>query len=507
MMEKRKMLWGMILLLVLSVLTALPAYSAKENELSFALTTDPKSLDPRSIGGDYNFTILAYITERLCEYDMTQGKFIPVLATSWTKPDKLTWRFQLRQGVSFHNGEPFDAKAVKFTIDSIQDPAKAWTNASWVGDISEVKIVDDFTVDLITKKPSRSMLANLGYLFILPPKAADELGDRFGVQPIGTGKFILEKYYPNDRIVMKRNDNYWGQKPKMEKLTAKILPESATRMAALETGEVSLIPNLSPDAIPRMKANPKLSVVVGDPARIMHIAFILGEKPFDNLKVREAFNYAVDRQAIVDTVMMGLAKVADAHLYHPSSPGFNPNLKAYNYDPPQAKKLLAEAGYPDGITVTFGCPNGRYLRDRMVCEAIVGQMAEAGITVNLEALEWGTFWSRAVTNHEFDMFFLGWISPASPYTQLTWWFRTDPKSSKSNYSNPQVDELLIQAQNVLTDEEENQAYSQIQELLWNDLPWISLYFSPKIYGIDTSLKGVGLSEVVPLIDFTNAVFE
>lgn len=506
-MEKRKMLWGMILLLVLSVLTALPAYSAKENELSFALTTDPKSLDPRSIGGDYNFTILAYITERLCEYDMTQGKFIPVLATSWTKPDKLTWRFQLRQGVSFHNGEPFDAKAVKFTIDSIQDPAKAWTNASWVGDISEVKIVDDFTVDLITKKPSRSMLANLGYLFILPPKAADELGDRFGVQPIGTGKFILEKYYPNDRIVMKRNDNYWGQKPKMEKLTAKILPESATRMAALETGEVSLIPNLSPDAIPRMKANPKLSVVVGDPARIMHIAFILGEKPFDNLKVREAFNYAVDRQAIVDTVMMGLAKVADAHLYHPSSPGFNPNLKAYNYDPPQAKKLLAEAGYPDGITVTFGCPNGRYLRDRMVCEAIVGQMAEAGITVNLEALEWGTFWSRAVTNHEFDMFFLGWISPASPYTQLTWWFRTDPKSSKSNYSNPQVDELLIQAQNVLTDEEENQAYSQIQELLWNDLPWISLYFSPKIYGIDTSLKGVGLSEVVPLIDFTNAVFE
>ena len=506
-MEKRKTFWGMILILVLAVMTTLPAYSAKENELSFALTTDPKSLDPRSIGGDYNFTILAYITERLCEYDMTQGKFIPVLATSWTKPDKLTWRFKLRQGVSFHNGEPFDAKAVKFTIDSIQDPAKAWANASWVGDISEVKIVDDYTVDLITEKPSRSMLANLGYLFILPPKAAEELGDRFGVQPIGTGKFVLEKYYPNDRIVMKRNDNYWGKKPKLEKLTAKILPESATRMAALETGEVSLIPNLSPDAIPRMKANPKLSVVVGDPARIMHIAFILGKKPFDNLKVREAFNYAVDRQAIVDTVMMGLAKVADAHLYHPSSPGFNPNLKAYNYDPQKAKKLLAEAGYPDGITVTFGCPNGRYLRDQMVCEAIVGQMAEAGITVNLEALEWGTFWSRAVTNHEFDMFFLGWISPASPYTQLTWWFRTDPKSSKSNYSNPQVDELLIQAQNVLTDEEENQAYSKIQELLWNDLPWISLYFSPKIYGIDASLKGVGLSEVVPLIDFTDAVFE
>jgi peptide/nickel transport system substrate-binding protein len=507
MMRKMKRFWHMVLFMVLALMMALPAYSAKENELSFALTTDPKSLDPRSIGGDYNFTILAYITERLCEYDMTQGKFVPVLATSWTRPDKLTWRFKLRQGVSFHNGEPFNAEAVKFTIDSIKDPAKAWSNASWVGDISAVKIVDDYTVDLITENPSRSMLANLGYLFILPPKATTELGDRFGVHPIGTGKFVLEKYYPNERIVMKRNDNYWGQKPKLEKVTAKILPESATRLAALETGEVALIPNLSPDSIARMKANPKLSVVVGDPARIMHIAFILGRKPFDNHKVREAFNYAVDRQAIVDTVMMGLAKVADAQLYHASSPGFNPNLKAYNYDPQKAKKLLAEAGYPDGITVTFGSPNGRYLRDRMVCEAIVGQMAEAGITVKLEALEWGTFWSRAVTNHEFDMFFLGWISPASPYTQLTWWFRTNPKSSKSNYSNPQVDKLLIEAQNVLTDEEENQVYSKIQELLWNDLPWISLYFSPKIYGIDASLEGVVLSEVVPLMNFTDAVFK
>jgi peptide/nickel transport system substrate-binding protein len=506
-MRKKKLVWHVLLLMVLILMTALPAYSANKNELSFALTTDPKSIDPRSLGGDYNFTILAYISERLCEYNMSKGQFDPVLATSWTRPDKLTWRFKLRQGVTFHNGEPFNAGAVKFTIDSMKDPAKAWSNASWLGDIVEVKIVDDYTIDLITENPSRSMLANLGYLFIMPPKATKELGDRFGVQPIGTGKFVLEKYYPNERIVLKRNDNYWGQKPKLEKLTAKILPEDATRLAALETGEVSLIPNLSPDAIDRMKANPKLSVVVGDPARIMHIAFILGRKPFDNHKVREAFNYAVDRQAIVDTVMMGLAKVANAHLYHTSSPGFNPNLKAYNYDPQKAKKLLAEAGYPNGITVSFGTPNGRYLRDRMVCEAIVGQMAKAGITVKMESMEWGTFWDRSITNHEFDMFFLGWLSPESPYVQLTWWFRTDPKSSKSNYSNPQVDKLIVDSQNTLTDQEGNQIYSQIQELIWNDLPWISLYFSPKVYGISASLEGVVLNEVLPLMDFTNAAFK
>ena len=118
-MRKKKLVWHVPLLMVLILMTALPAYSANKNELSFALTTDPKSLDPRSIGGDYNFTILAYVTERLCEYDMTQGKFVPVLATSWTRPDKLTWRFKLRQGVSFHNGEPFNAEAVQFTITDV----------------------------------------------------------------------------------------------------------------------------------------------------------------------------------------------------------------------------------------------------------------------------------------------------------------------------------------------------------------------------------------------------
>ncbi len=122
-------------------------------------------------------------------------------------------------------------------------------------------------------------------------------------------------------------------------------------------------------------------------------------------------------------------------------------------------------------------------------------------------MEWGTFWDRSITNHEFDMFFLGWLSPESPYVQLTWWFRTDPKSSKSNYSNPQVDKLIVDSQNTLTDQEGNQIYSQIQELIWNDLPWISLYFSPKVYGISASLEGVVLNEVLPLMDFTNAAFK
>jgi peptide/nickel transport system substrate-binding protein len=124
-MRQFKLFWHVFLLVALIFMAALPAYSAGKSELSFALTTDPKSLDPRTLGGDYNWTILAYIAERLCEYNMSQGKFIPVLATSWSRPDKLTWRFKLRQGVSFHNGEPFNAEAVKYTIDSMQDPEKA----------------------------------------------------------------------------------------------------------------------------------------------------------------------------------------------------------------------------------------------------------------------------------------------------------------------------------------------------------------------------------------------
>ncbi len=468
--------------------------------LYIGMSMDPGTLDPRSAGGDLSWTEIIYMVEPLFDYDASSN-FYPRLAESWERIDDLTWQFKLRQGVTFHNGEPFNAESVKYTIESTLDPENAYVNASWLQDIDRVEILDDYTVNIITKSPNRSFLYNLGWAYMLPPKAAEELGDDFATQPIGTGSYKFVKYVANDELVMDRNEEYWGEKPKPATLVFKALPESATRMAALETGEVSIITNLSPDSFERIEAIPDLEVVTGEPMRIIHLAFEYDRPPFDNPKLREAFQYAVDRQALVDTILNGLGTPADRHIYHPSMFGFNEELTSYTYDPEKAKALLAEAGYPDGITVSLACPDGRYLRDKVICEAIVGQFAEAGITADLMTAEWGSFWQQAVTGREHDLFLLGWQA-VDPYNQINWWFTCD--GSPSKYCNPDVDALIAQAQASADDQEVIDMTKEIQQLIWDDLPWISLYFEPKVYAKSNQLQGLELLETIPNLDLTEA---
>jgi peptide/nickel transport system substrate-binding protein len=480
-----------------------PAPEGPQGTIEVGMSIDPKTLDPRSTGGDLAWTEIAHVLDRLYEYDVQEGTWIPKLAESWERVDDVTWQFKLREGVTFHNGEPFNAESVKYTIESTLDPEKGYVNASWIRDIEEVEIVDDYTVNLITKTPFRSFLVNLAWVYLLPPEAAEEMGDQFATNPIGTGPYKFVRYVANEELVLEANEDYWGEPPQAETLIFRALPEDSTRLAALETGEVMAIPNVSPDSIDQLVSHEDLEVVVADPAtRIVHLAFVWGRPPFDNLKLRQAFNYAVDRQALVDTILNGLGAVADRHLFHSSSIGFNDDLQSYAYDPERAKELLAEAGYPDGITVKFGCPHGRYLRDKMICEAIVGQFAEVGITSEFEASEWGSFWDKAVTAKEYDLYLLSWGGNPDPIQQLSWWF--DSRNSPTGYTNERVDELLQESQAVFSEEEAAAVYGEVQEVLWEDLPWVSLYFQPKIYAQNEGLENMVLQETIPLMDFRQA---
>lgn len=493
---KRLGLLVLSIVLVASFLTGCApggATGAGEDTIYVGMSMDPGTLDPRAVGGDLSWTEINYMVEPLFDYDASSN-FYPRLAESWEVLDDLTWQFKLRKGVKFHNGEPFDAESVKYTIESTLDPDKAYVNASWLSQIDRVEIVDDHTVNIITKSPFRSLLYNLGFAYMLPPKAAQEMGDDFATNPIGTGPYKFVRYSANEELVMEANKDYWGEKPEVGTLVFKALPEEATRLAALETGEVSIITNVSPDAISRLEAKEGLEVVTGEPMRIMHLAFIYDRPPFDDPKLREAFQYAVDRQALVDTILNGLGKVADKHIYHESVFGYNENLEPYSYDPEKAKALLAEAGYPDGITVSFGCPDGRYLRDKVICEAIVGQFAESGITAELETAEWGSFFQTAVTGKQYDIYLLGWQA-VDPFNQFGWWFASE--GSPNGYSNDRVDQLLDQAQASMDEAEVKAMTEEIQEILWEDLPWVSMYFQPKIYAKSTNLKGIVLQETIP----------
>ena len=239
--------------------------------------------------------------------------------------------------------------------------------------------------------------------------------------------------------------------------------------------------------------------------RIMHLAFIYDRPPFDNPKLREAFQYAVDRQALVDTILNGLGTVADRHIIHESIFGFNENLEPFNYDPEKAKRVLAEAGYPDGITVSFGCPDGRYLRDKVICEAIVGQFEESGITAELETSEVGQFLPECSHGAAIRHLSAGLAGRLTPITSSTG--GSPEKAGPNSYSNERVDELLAAAQASLDEDEVRAMTEEIQEILWEDLPWVSMYFQPKIYAKSKALQGLELQETIPNIVLTEAYME
>jgi len=475
--------------------------SGAAGTIAVGMSIDPRTLDPRSIGGDLAWTEMHHVLEPLHEYD-NEGVLHPMLAESYRRVNDLTWQFKLRKNVKFHNGEPFTAASVKYTIESALDPNLKFVNAHYVRDVAKVEIIDEHTVNLVTKTPTRSMLTNLAWVYMLPPKAAQELGDRFGTNPIGTGPFKFVRYVANAEVEMAANEGYWGTPPKTKSLIWKALPEDATRNAALEAGEVQAVPNVSPDVIARLRGNPNLDVVVIDGTRIVHLAFSLGRPPFDNVKVRQAFNYAVDRKALVETILGGMGAVADRHYFHPTTYGFNEKLAPYSFDPAKAKALLAEAGHPNGIKVKFGCPQGRYLRDKVICEAIVEQFKKSGITSEFEALEWGSFWDKAVKSRVYDLYLLSWGGSVDPQQQLSFWF--DSRNSPIKYSNARLDQLMVDGQRVMEPARGKAIYQELQDILWADMPWVPLYFQPEIFARNKNVSDMNIRRVVPLLDFRRA---
>ncbi len=455
-------------------------------ELRVGVAADPVSVDPEVTVLTSGWAMLRHVYEPLLWRDDGM-KLIPVLAESWRRVNDLTWRFTLRKGVRFHTGEPFTAAAVKYTIDRIRDPNNRFVNSqfrSYIAAIDKVNVLDDYTVEFVTKQPSRALLPNLTTIYILPPKLGASLGEKFGTQPTGTGPFRLVSYASNSQMVLEAFDGYWGTRPKVQRLVFRILPENATRLAALESGEVALIANLPPDAIDRVSKNATLKVLSVPSARIMFIALEADRPPFNNAKVREALNYAVDRDVIVNQVLSGRATVATGPMY-PGIPFFHKGLKPYTHDVPRAKRLLAEAGYPNGLKIKFGFSNGRYLMDKQIGELLVGQLAQAGVEADYESLEWGSFFAaRQAGKYDAYLYGFGGIT-IDPDFALQWFGR----ARFTKYANPRVDQLLADADRTTDDRRAAELYGEAQEILWRENPWVWLYYQPELYGASKKLTG------------------
>ena len=435
-----------------------------------------------------------------------EGTVVPSLAASWEYPDDTTLVLHLQDGLSFSNGEPFDATAVKYTIESVMDPANAWVAAEkrgWFAIVDRIETPDASTVAITLKEPNRVLLSYLTLLGIVPPKAAQAAGEGYGTEPSGTGPYDLVEYVPGDHLELSARSDYWGGAPKNETVLVRFLQEDATRVAALEAGEVHVVSNVPTDVLPRIEANDQLEVIAVNGVRTVFIAFMTQRPPFDNLDLRRAIFHAVDRQAIVDSILSGYGKVSQS-VYAPGVAYFTPQTP-YAYDPAKAQELIAQSGFDTNQVLHFASPTGQTVNDKAVAEAITGMLAAVGLNVELDTPEWGTFLDNSQRSLIYD-FYIASMAPDNldPDYALFPWFRSDTSFIK--YSDPHVDDLLARGAAATDPADQEQIYTELQTYLWEDLPYAPLYVVPQLWAKAKNLTGFEL-RADGLFLFKDAVLE
>jgi peptide/nickel transport system substrate-binding protein len=396
--------------------------------LRWAAQNDILTFDPHSQNHATTNTMVMHVYEALTRYDRSY-KVEPSLATDWKEISPTQWRFNLRKGVKFHDGSPFTADDVVFSFGRILQPQG--TMQVYVSGIKEVKKVDDYTVEFLLSGPNPILLRNI-IDFRIMSKPWSEKNRSQNIQDYksreetyasrnanGTGPYILKGWEPDQRIVFAANPDWWGKRDgNVTDVVYTPIKADATRVSALLSGDVDMVTDLPTQDVERLRKNDKLKVLDGHEVRTIFIGMdqhndelqyssVKGKNPFKDVRVRRALNMAVDREAIKRVTMRGLSIPAGL-MVAPGVHGYDKALdKAYPHDVNGAKKLLAEAGYPNGFEFTLDCPNNRYVNDEEICQALVGMWARAGVKVRLNAMPFATFIPK-ILKHDTSAYMLGW---------------------------------------------------------------------------------------------------
>lgn len=427
-------------------------------------------------------------------------KLVPGLATSWRAIDETTWEFKLREGVKFHDGEPFDAEAVKFTIDRVLDPAAKSPTVSYIRTIDSVTVVDPFTVRIKTKGPDPLLPTRMSRYpaYIVPPKYVKEVGnDKFATHPVGTGPYKFVEFVPDQHVILEANKDYWRGAPSIEKVTWRAIPDETARVTALLTGEVDLIENVPVDIAPMVKESPNSDLVqVKNGGLTIYLGLVMNEKPLDNLKVRQALNMAIDRKSIVTNILQGMASPRGTQV-GAADFGFK-DLPVPTYDPAKAKALLAEAGFPNGFSIKMQSTH-RYMKDGEVAQAIAQEFGDIGVKVNQEVLDWSVYTQQVPRKG--PIFMLGWGSTQTLDADAAVYAIFKTGEPYSTASIPQLDKLLDESRSVVDPVAREKLLYQIQDLAAEQVPVIPLYQEDALYGKAKSVTFDGRPDArIPVFD-------
>lgn len=485
---KQPIVRRLVILVAVLTLALVPNLAQDESRITIALGTDAASLDPQLQNDAFTTSILSNIFDTLI-YRNLDNELEPGLATEWSLVDDTTWEVKLREGITFHNGEAFNAEDVKFTLERPLDPDLGSPLTSRFSVMESVDIIDDFTVHINTVSPYPLLPARLSEWFIIPNEyfAANE-PEVLSEQPVGTGAYIFVEWVKDDHLDLTLNENYWGEGGTIQNVTFRPIPETSTRVAALQAGDVDIIVNVPAFRQEEINATENLEIRAVPSTFFQYVA-LDGTKNevLADVRVRQAIQYATNVPEIVEFLFEGTAQQIAVPLAFGTF-GLDESIEPYPYDLERARELLAEAGYPDGITFALDAPTGRYAQDREVAEALVGQWAQAGINVELNINAWADQLAKYRDGDALvEAHFMGWgTSTFDADDVLFGAFANVP--NKNNYVNEEVTELVLQARNTFDDAERAELYAQVQQIIYEEVPWISLFQQFDIYGVRADLN-------------------
>lgn len=459
--------------------------------VTIATHLDVDTLDPTQNINTHQRWIYRHIFDPLITHD-TEGNVQPALATRWEQVAPDRWRFWLRDDVVFHNGEPFDAEDVAYTVTLMQRTESQ--ARSYYSEFVSAEVVDEFTIDLVTDGPYSGTLQLIAdYLNPVPSEYYEEVGgESFASNPVGTGAYQLAEWRRGDRVILEPFADWWHGTPSAEEVVFWAIPEASTRVAALINGEADVAVAVPPIQVERIESADGVHIEVSS-ASVQPIwgGIIIDREGLTDPRVRQAINYAVNKQAIVDRLLLGYGDVMGQPC-PPNTSCYNSEIEPYHYDPDRARELLEEAGV-ENLTVDLNFPTGVVPQGDVLAQAIAADLERVGIEVNIRQDEWSVFAGNLFdfeTMHSGlgDTFLMYYKAGPTLQRVVATVLVSDRNWNWPHYDNARVDELWDSAESATDPQEQHDALMEMAQIVHDEAPWIFLYAPLSLWGVNDRLE-------------------
>jgi len=473
--------------------TPVPTPEPVEQEpLVIVIGTDAETLNPLQFRARTTGIIIWHVNERLVARG-SDMKMAPWLAESIEQPDDLTWVFHLRKGVTFSNGEEFTAQDVKFTFEQMVDPKwnspKSTIPSDLSLDMDNIETPDDYTVIFHTTEPAPLMLEQLDFTSIISEKYFSEASDaEISQQPVGTGPYVVTEWVKDDHVTLERRDDYWGPLPAVKTIIFRPIPDAQTRLAELLAGNADIVLNVSPDDMERVEAAEGVRMATIAGGREIFLGIRCDQAPFSDVRVRQALNYAVNVEAILDNLIGVGTRMATGSNFPVPSP-----VEAYTYDPQKAADLLDEAGVVDSdgdgvrewngqpLSIEVGSPNGRYVKDVEIAQTAAADLTAIGIPAEAKAYEWSVYSDMSLNNTLPPLHLLGFGTTFSG--QYEHWFMTEGfPMNTTHWNNPDFERVYAELKSTLDPDKRVEMIHELDQIAHDGAPWVFIWKQVDFYG-------------------------